>query len=137
MAKQMTWELTKGILEVNHTDGQFKQSFDLTDMFPDFLDYNTVQANIIGYGLKQKLADSCAKSADEKLTAEERRDTMTAVWDRLIAGEWNVKGISRQTVKKKIDTAIESAEEDELATMVKLEIITQAQMDAELGGRTE
>ena len=131
MAKAMQWELIKGMLEVAHNDGDFKQSFDLTRMFGDFVELDTVQRHIIGYGVKQKLADSCAKKLDEKLTAEERRDTMTAVWDRLIAGEWNTKGISRQTVKKRIDEGVEKASPEELEVLLKLKIITQAQFDSQ------
>lgn len=137
MAKQMSWTQSKTTLTVEHLDGDFEQSFNMADMFEDFEEFNEVQRNVIGYGIKQKLADSCAKSSDEKLTAKEREATMETVWERLVAGEWNAKGDSRQTVKKKVDNAVENASEAELEMMVNLELITEAQMEAELERRAE
>lgn len=127
--KTMKWTLDEGILTCEHTDGDFSQPFDLTELWPDFGDWNEVQSKAGAYGIKQKLADHCAQSADAKYTPEERRDRMADLWARLTDPkdpQWNVKGEGRTS---KIDKAMTTANKAELKTMLKLGLIAQAKYD--------
>lgn len=127
--KTMKWTLDKGILTCEHTDGDFSQTFDLTDLWSEFEKWNEVQSKAGAYGVKQKLADHCAQSADAKYTPDERRDRMADLWARLTDPDdpqWNVKGEGRSS---KIDKATANANKTELKTMLKLGLITQAKHD--------
>lgn len=126
MAKQtMKWELLEEVvLACTHLDDEDRQQmFDLTELYPDYREYNEVQKNIIAYGVKQKLADSCARSKDQTLTSQERTEQMDEVYSRMVSGDWNQKGIERQTLNKKLKAAKEAATEAELAILRKLGLI--------------
>lgn len=129
--KTMKWTLDKGILKCTHTDAtpELIQDFEMVDLWTEFLDWNEVQMNAGAYGVKQKLADYCAQSADAKYTPAERHDRMAELWDRLTDPDnpqWNIKGEGRTS---KIDKAVTNANKTELKTMLKLGLITQAKYD--------
>ena len=109
MAKRvMTWSMDNGVLGCSHTDGN-ATSYDLGAVFPEILDYTDVQLKVIAYGVKQKLADSCARPSDQTLTYGERVAVMAGLYDQLVAGKWSDrKGSDRISVK---------AIKDKVATM--------------------
>jgi len=121
--KQMNWTNNAAILKVEHLDIEESQEFDLTEIFEEADNFNEVQLNVIVYGIKQKLADSCARSKDMTLTGAERVEQIAEVWERLKTGDWNQKGVERNTSAKKIKEAQANASPEELAVMKKLGLI--------------
>lgn len=65
-----------------------KVTFDLEKLFKDFMKFSQCQMRIIANGVKQKLADDIAKPADVKLTPQEMKVELKALWDRLVEGNW-------------------------------------------------
>lgn len=95
MAKsELSWELIDAKLIVEILATKDKLSFDLTKIWPDFIEYKLVAKNLAAYGVKQKLADKVAKSADEKLTALEKKAALLGLWDQLVKNVWRVAGVS-------------------------------------------
>ena len=123
---RMKWTLDNGIAHVQISD-EVEAEFDVSR-----LDDDTVLTNIRFYGVKQKLADSTARRKDELLTAVEKKAQMEDVFERLVAGDWNQKEISRTS---KVKTAVQTAKESDLQMLVRLGIITQTQMENELTAR--
>lgn len=63
----------------------------MTDLFPDFLDMDEVECNVILNGVKQKIADTIARSKEEALTEAEKREAQLTLWERLTKDrEWNL-----------------------------------------------
>ena len=111
--KSMDWEFSdQGILTVEHKDvtPSKKVDFDVKEFFPNFTDMDKIQQNVVVYGLKQKLADSCAASKDMAMTVNERIATMSNVWSRLKDGVWTQKGGERETISKKIAANLEKVD---------------------------
>ena len=64
---------------------------DINDLFEDFYMLEVVQRATIINGLKQKIADSIARSKDAKLTEAEKRDVQETLWLRIsVDKEWNM-----------------------------------------------
>ena len=120
--KSMNWTVGNGILACEHLDIEQTQEFDLSELFDNVEDFNEVQINTVAYGIKQKLADSCARPKELTLTGEERVAQLDAVWARLLEGDWNQKGVTRGVGIKKSDLelAYEKADDADKATMRKL-----------------
>ena len=96
MAKSnLSWALEGPTLLVEVLAIEKKLSFDVTEIYPLFLEYTEVQQKIIANGLKQKLADCLARNADEKLTPLEMVEELNAMWERLVAGNWNRPGSNK------------------------------------------
>ena len=123
---RMKWALDGNIAKVQIAEDTSAE-FDVSRLTDD-----DVLGNIRFYGVKQKLADSCARRADETLTPAEKKAQMEDVFERLVAGDWNQKEITRTN---KLKTALETATEEQLAVMVKLALVTQMQVDNELTAR--
>jgi len=67
-------------------------SYDLASLFSaDWSELNEVDKYLVYYGFKQKAADATAVAAPAKLTDQERLDVFEAVYQRLLAGDWNAK----------------------------------------------
>ncbi len=123
---RMKWKLDGDIAKVQIAD-DVSAEFDVSQLVDE-----EVLKNITFYGVKQKLADSTARRKDELLTAVEKKVQMEDVFERLVAGDWNQKEITRTN---KLKTALQTATEEELAIMVKLALVTQMQVDNELVAR--
>ncbi len=123
---RMKWSLVDGIAKVQIAEDTSAE-FDVSRLTDD-----DVLNNIRFYGVKQKLADSCARRKDETLTSAEKKAQMEDVFERLVAGDWNQKEITRTN---KLKNAVQTADENGLAFMVRLALITQTQMDNELTAR--
>ena len=85
--KKSKWSLVKGILAVLMPEGN-SGSWDLTKLFPLFLEMTETQQEVIAYGVKQKLADSCARNSDTKLTEAESIAQMEKTWEMLLSGKF-------------------------------------------------
>ena len=122
MAKsKLSWSLDGSKMTVEVLEIKKKLTFDLAEIFPDFVKLKDVQQKMIANGAKQKLADSLARSADVTLTAQEMVTELQALWARLVAGNWNRPGgEAKATMKKKLEEAKEKATPAELAVLKKL-----------------
>ncbi len=92
--KKLTWKRTNSLLSCGRTIGDAYAAFarfDIVKLFKGYMALNVVQKTIVEYGLKQKLADACARPADMKLTDSEMADQMNETFNLLVAGEWNKK----------------------------------------------
>jgi len=132
MKKAMDWKYSEeGSLTCNHLDVEEGQTltstFDLTKVFSDFNKMTEVQKLVIVYGIKQKLADTTARPADEKLTAAERDAAMTKLYGQIVTGTWAVKGEGRVSKVKK---ALETCTQADAKVLVKLGLATQEEFDA-------
>lgn len=94
-----------------------KVIFDLSTLFPNFLELTKPQKHVIQYGVKQLCSDKTAKKEDEALTEDERIVAMKQKFEDVLAGKSTER---KATVTKKIDTAWDSASTEERAMMVKL-----------------
>src|SRR4030043_600398 len=118
--KKSKWSLVKGILAVLMPEGN-SGSWDLTKLFPLFLEMTETQQGVMAYGVKQKLADSCARNSDTKPTEAESIAQMEKTWEMLLSGKFTSgtrgTGIS---MKKKVDSAWEMASPAERKVLAKL-----------------
>jgi len=118
MAKSnLSWDLVDTKLIVTILATKKKLSFDLIKLFPDYAKMNDVQKKVIAYGVKQKLADKCAREKDVKLTPAEMESELSALWDRLVSGIWRVEGETRAS---KIKAAWDKASASDKAVLTKL-----------------
>jgi len=95
MAKRLVkWTLDKSILGVSklaegdakNTPIVLEESFDLSKLYPNFLEYTDVQKQLIVYGVKQKLADSGSSEIGSVVgKVQAARDK----WQELIDGKWS------------------------------------------------
>lgn len=83
--KKARWTQNGGTLEVVFPDG-VTAAFEMGKV-KDKEILNT----LLGYGLKQKLADSTAKGKDLRLTTEERVKMMEDTFENLVKGIWAQK----------------------------------------------
>ena len=122
MAKSnLSWSLAESKLTVEVLALKQKMTFGLDMLFPDFLKYDNVQQMTIAYGVKQKLADHVARSADVKLTPAEMVVELKALWNRITVDKlWNKPGEGKSTMKKRVDEAVAKASPAELAVLKKL-----------------
>ncbi len=118
----MKWAVEGNDLTVEHTDVEEIQTFDMTDLFELYEDFTPIQQKIIINGVKQKLADSCAREKNIKLTGQERVDRMNKVYGNILDGNWNIKG-EANTLKKKVTEAQETATAEELEILRKFNLI--------------
>lgn len=83
--KTMDWTYDGSTLKCEHLDvtPTVKQDFDLTLLFPTFLDFSEVGMEAAVYGIKQKLADACARPKELKLTQAERKEVIQTTYDRI------------------------------------------------------
>ena len=131
MKKAMDWKYNdKGDLTCTHLDVEEGQAltstFELAKLFSDFSKLTEVQQLTIVYGVKQKLADTTARPADEKLTAAERDAAMTKLYEQIVAGTWRITGEGRIS---KIKKALETCTQAEAKVLVKLGLATQVEYD--------
>lgn len=121
MAKSnLSWDIVDTKLVVEILAIKRKVSFDMGKVFPDYGKYTAVQQKTIANGLKQKLADHLARPTDMKLTPVEMIVELEALWKRLTTGHWNMEGTAKDTMKKRVDSAVVAATPEELAVLVKL-----------------
>jgi len=115
MKRTMKWTLDGDTLVAKHLDTPLDKLslFVITDIFPNFTEMTEVQQNLIAYGIKQKLADSCARSKEVSLNADERHTQMMEVWNTLLDGKWKEEGKGKESLQKKIDK--KAAEDPEVA----------------------
>ena len=100
--KTMTWTINGNILTVKHLDDNDRlDTFDMVELFDNFNKLEEVQQLTIVNGVKQKLADSCARSKDEKLTPAERTEQMAKIWKRMVVDR---KWTTKREVTQKIAT---------------------------------
>jgi hypothetical protein len=119
MKRTMKWSLEEGSLIATHLDEEdYYSRFDLDMLFPDFDTMTEVQQMLIAYGVKQKLADSCARSKEVSLNAFERHTQMNEVWHTLLTGKWKEAGKGKESLQKKISKAEAEAPESEVAKAV-------------------
>jgi hypothetical protein len=59
--------------------------FDLAKIYPTFSEFNTIQQQIVVYGVKQKLAD---KGAGDIADYQGKVTSAKAKWDDLVNGKW-------------------------------------------------
>ena len=106
MANRMKWQLIdhQAIVEIDDKPVRF----DLSKLFMDFVNMDDVQKNVIYYGLKQKLADSCARKSDETLNTEETIDQLNATYARLCDGNWSSpRAVGRKVTPESLLRGIE------------------------------
>lgn len=93
MAKKCwnTENVEKGIL-IRQYDGDVKDlTINIAELFVDLFDRDEAEFGCIVNGVKQKLADTIARSKDEKLTEQEKRDAQEALWTRMsVERKWNM-----------------------------------------------
>ena len=109
------WNNTDVVLTCTLPESGLTANFDMTLLYPDFNNLPAVVQTALMYGIKQKLADSIAKGADVKLNDEEAKDVMTARYEDICAGNWNVVGTARSSIKKDAD---EFGFGDEMAALI-------------------
>lgn len=86
----------------------------LEKLFPDFLKYTESQQMSIEYGVKQKLSDSTARSADQVLSNGELTDQFKETWDLILSGQW-VKKTTPKTPLEKASAELAKAKADKAA----------------------
>jgi len=119
MAKsKLSWSLVETKLVVEILATQAKVTFDIGEIYPNFMDMSDVQQRVIANGLKQKLADHLARTKDMVLTPIEMKTELEVLWERLCNGHWNVEGKGGRVAK--IDTAWGAASDTEKAILTKL-----------------
>ena len=95
--RTMKWKLIEAVLTCTHLDDKDRiDKFDLSLIFPDFMQFDKVQMYISEYGVKQRLADRCARPADMKLTAKERTSEMKELWELWMTGEVKTESSDRK-----------------------------------------
>jgi hypothetical protein len=107
-----------GIATAEFKDEKLQTTFDMKKLYPEGLweKLSSIGKTLAYYGLKQKLADACARDAKEKLTAQEAINVMLEVFKRLVAGNWNAEGVGRVSV---LTQAKEHLSPEELAIFEK------------------
>ena len=76
-------DLDSGIL-TRHYEGDVDDlTCDLTVLFEEFCTMEPVQQRVIVNGLKQRLADTTARTKDAKLSESEKREVQDALWQRM------------------------------------------------------
>ena len=97
MAKN--WNYTtedKGILVRAYKDETKSLMMDLTELYPEFVDFDEPQELYIVNGVKQKLDDAIARSKDVKLSEKEKREIQEAIWIRAtVDRKYNAEGKER------------------------------------------
>ena len=98
--------------------------FDLRKLFPQWDSFNSVQKNTIGYGIKQKLADSTAREKDVSLTPQEKIAEMERKWKLLLEGTWTEKVekgavISKKKLEKEAEEKLSQKEQEQLRKLMK------------------
>ena len=114
MSKKSKWSLEGTILTVVMPEGATAE-FSLNNIHQDVL------AQVEAYGLKQKLSDSCARSADQKLTEAEAIAEMQGTYENLVTGIWREKGTgSGISMAKKLKEAAAVATPEQLRVLKEL-----------------
>jgi hypothetical protein len=107
------WTLTNDEAVVTTDDG-------ITETFPmDLIKASDCADMCLYYGLKQKLADATARSADEKLTGAEAVIVMQDVYKRIVEGKWNAEGVARSSLQKDMKEALTEEEYNVVMAAVK------------------
>lgn len=91
MAKSnLSWSLDESRLTVEVLAIAQKITFDLVELFPDFMSFDNIQQMVVANGAKQKLGDHVARTTDVKLTPAEMVIELKAMWKRLtVDKQWN------------------------------------------------
>ena len=122
MAKsKLSWSLTDSTLAVEVLATKTKVTFDIAKLFPKFMEMSDVQQRTIANGLKQKLADHLARSADVALTPQEMVTELNALWERLCSGHWNMEGKGTSRVKVS-ELKAQVVEKDELLAEMDMKL---------------
>jgi hypothetical protein len=79
---RMSWELKNADL-ICSIGTVIVGTFNLLLIWPTFLDFEEVARELGAYGVKQKLADSTARSKEAKLTLTELKDQLASMWKQL------------------------------------------------------
>lgn len=131
--KKARWSLDKdtGISTVV-LPSELSGSYDLNEL--PGVDWSAVTAEVtqmvIFYGHKQKLSDSVARTADAKLTDQERLDVMQMVHGRLTEDSWNA---ARMTADDLATIRLRQCQtEGEMDLLARLQIVTTEQVAKEL-----
>lgn len=93
MAKRLVkWSLDGSILKLAKSledpkaVAVIEAEFDLTKLFPSFAEFTETQAQVVVYGIKQKLMDSGASDIGDGQTKIQRAKTK---WQELLDGKWS------------------------------------------------
>lgn len=90
------WTYSEGTMTRTYADDTPDLVVKLTNLFPDFHDYDDAQKGCIVNGTKQKLDDSIARKKDEKLTEPEKRQVQADLWERNSVDRiWNAESRTR------------------------------------------
>ena len=125
MAKRnVTWKASKGILTATHLLlNNLEQVFDLHLLFPLYDEYNKGQQGVIKNGVKQRVVDKTTDSQGQKLSPQERYDSMAEFWEWMTVEGIYSKTSEKLTTAKKVKEAKEKATPEELEILKKLGII--------------
>ncbi|MHA2265950.1 MAG: hypothetical protein ACXAEN_26450 [Candidatus Thorarchaeota archaeon] len=131
-SKKARWSLDKdtGISTVV-LPSALTGSYDLNEL--PGVDWSAVEADttkmVMFYGHKQKLSDSVARTADAKLTDQERLDVMQMVHERLSEDSWNA---ARMTADDLAAIRLRQCQDDsEMDLLARLQIVTTEQVAKE------
>ena len=88
MSKRLLkWSVDKTVLTMHDAvEEKVMATFDLSDIWPDFLDMGEVQKHVVVYGVKQLLADTGASLK----TADDKKIAATEKWSLLKNGKISV-----------------------------------------------
>ena len=122
--RYVTWTATKGVLTATHKRLDDKeQVFDCHLLFPDYDSYNKAQQGVIKNGIKQRLVDKTTDAQGNKLTPQERYESMDEFWTWMTVEGIYSKASEKMTTAKKVKEAKEKATPEELEILKKLGII--------------
>ena len=101
------WTLVDGTLVL--TIGEASENYDLTRLFPDFMELDNVQRQVIVYGIKQKLADTLAgKSAKDGFSIGEQFVAVETLYQRLCDGHFTLPTEGRVSKEQGITALMEA-----------------------------
>ncbi len=97
MAKNWTYSNeAKGILTRSYKDETPSLVLEITDLYPDFMEFDEPQELYIVNGIKQKLDDAIARGKEVKLTESEKREVQEIIWLRAtVERKYNAEGKER------------------------------------------
>ena len=128
MAKrEVKWNLVGSILNMSKylnetSDVILQATFDLIEIFPEFVTLTDVQKYIVAYGVKQRLSD---KGANEVANIEGKVQSAKTIWADLIAGK--IHGERSNASGVKVQLAQANSMVDLLMKKLKGETLTAEQ----------
>lgn len=148
MAKRALEWNDKAVVKANLTaltvtvkDGEestVSESFELTEIFPNFAQFDEIQRWVIINGVKQKLADSAALSKDTDPTPGEKLEAIQGMWNQItVENQWHKAaaggggGPAWVSEKKALLLAYAQGEADpvDVKVAIKFRLVTQAELD--------